>query len=487
MNVLYELIQSLKKDELRFFNLLVKRVQLSTKRKDLQLLEYYKKNSSNYDDDRIAHKLYKHKKNSFFRLKNRLQIDLLNSLTFQNINKEMELVIVRLITVSRKMKAREKIDLAICFLIKAEKKAIKIESFEFLNIIYSDFIKLSYESPLLEVEKYIEKSKNNFKKMNQIQEIDNVLAAVNHRLRKAQNYSKANTKIIEILEKTIKDFTQNKEIINSEKLKIKIFQSTSKLLLQKRKYQDLEEFLKHSFKDFKSNSIFNKKNHDLKLQLLTYLVNCLFKNKKHQESLTVAMELYKEMEKYNGFLRNKYLFYYYNGLVINYSRIDQSKAIEILLKAKSEPSIIQSDYHYFFICSNLALQYYDQSQYKLAIKTLSRIIQHKNFLNFDESFQIKIISAELIIRYEIGDFDIIEIRFKVIKRRFSSLLQKNNFQREKLLFKIINKLIFTQRIDLNKSLLDDINSLLCIYSDKEADENDIINYNRWLREKILKK
>jgi hypothetical protein len=385
------------------------------------------------------------------------------------------------------MKARARLDLAMYFLIEAEKKALKMESFEFLNIIYSDFIKLSYEMPHLMVEDYIEKSKKNFQKMNQIQDIDNVLAAVNHRLRKAQNYTKSNTKIIEILEKTIKDFTQNNEIINSEKLKIKLFQSTSKLLLQKRKYLELEAFLKHSFEDFKRNSIFNKKNHDLKLQLLTYLVNCLFKNKKYQESLSKAMELQEEMEKYDGFLRKKYLFYYYNGLVINYSRIDKSKAIEILLEAKKEPAIIQSDYHYFFVCSNLALQYYDHSQYKLAIKTLSRIIQHQNFLNFDDSFQIKIICAELIIRYEIGDFDLIELRFNVIKRRFKSLIQKHNYRRERLLFKIINKLIFTQRIDLNKNLLEDIESLLSIYSDEEAEENDIINYNRWLREKILRK
>ena len=122
MNVLHELIQSLKKDELRFFNILVNRVRFSKKRKDLQLLEYYKKNNLEKGDDKIVLKLYKHKKNSFFRLKNRLLSDLVNSLTFQNINKEMELVIVRLITVSRKMKARARLDLAMYFLIEAEKK-----------------------------------------------------------------------------------------------------------------------------------------------------------------------------------------------------------------------------------------------------------------------------------------------------------------------------------------------------------------------------
>ncbi len=79
--------------------------------------------------------------------------------------------------------------------------------------------------------------------------------------------------------------------------------------------------------------------------------------------------------------------------------------MESLLKAKNEQVIVDSDYNYFFDYSNLALQYFDTEKFKLAIKTLSRIILHQSFLKFEDSFQIKIISAELIFRYEICVFD----------------------------------------------------------------------------------
>jgi hypothetical protein len=106
-------------------------------------------------------------------------------------------------------------------------------------------------------------------------------------------------------------------------------------------------------------------------------------------------------------------------------------------------------------------------------------------LNFDLSFQIKIIAAELIIRYEIGDFDMLEMRIKSIKNRFKTLLSKDSFSREKILIKIISKLIYVQRIDLNENLQNDINLLLSIMPVEEADESDTINYNRWLSENIL--
>jgi hypothetical protein len=79
----------------------------------------------------------------------------------------------------------------------------------------------------------------------------------------------------------------------------------------------------------------------------------------------------------------------------------------------------------------------------------------------------------------------LEVRIKSIKNRFKTLLSKDSFSREKILIKIISKLIYVQRIDLNENLQNDINLLLSIMPVEEADESDIINYNRWLSENIL--
>ena len=154
------------------------------------------------------------------------------------------------------------------------------------------------------------------------------------------------------------------------------------------------------------------------------------------------------------------------------------------MKAKNEEVIANSDYNYFFVCSNLALQYFDVQKFKSAIKTLSRIILHQSFLNFNSSFRIKIIAAELIIRYEIGDFDYLEERIKQVKRRYKDTLNNTRNIREFLLLKIIQKLIYTQRIKQDQELVDDIMLLLSKIPVEQAEDDDVVNYNRWLLKKL---
>ena len=486
MKILQHLIHSMSKEELRVFKLISNRVNTRERRKDLLLFDYYKTHHIDSNDNTICKKLYGHNKNAFYQLKNRVFSDVVNSLTFQKLNSDNEISVFKLILISKSLKEKMLFDLSYSFLKFAEKKAQKFELYEILNIIYNDIIKLSYDNNNIDVEQYLKTRKENNNHLNQLAEIDNILAAVNFRLKKTQNYQNRSPKIISLLEETLKEYSTNSTILKSEKLKIKIVQSTSKLLLEKRNYIDLEVFLKHSLKEFDKEQIFNRENHHIKLQTLTYLINCLFKNKKYQESIMKTKQLQTAMDEYGGFLRDKYMFYYYNGLVINYSKLDNKKAIEILLRAKNDKVIQKSDYHYFFICSNLALQYFDNNQFKPSIKILSRIILHENFLTFDQSFQIKILAAELIIRYEIGEFDILELRIKKIKNRLKHLLEKKDYLREQLLIKIISKLVYTERVNLNKSLQNDIDKLLNLVTNEEANELDIVNYNKWLKNNVLR-
>ena len=331
---------------------------------------------------------------------------------------------------------------------------------------------------------YSKKEKKNRKETNRIQEVDDVLAALNYRLKKSQNYSSKNDEALRILEKTANEFVEDAQLMENVKMKMKIYQSISSILLQKHDFKSLEYYLDHTYDNFLKSNVFNQKNHNAKLQMLTYHMNCLCKNEKYKQSLQKAKELKKEMERFDRIHYDKYLFYYYNGLAINYNKLDKEKAIEVLMKAKNEEVIANSDYNYFFVCSNLALQYFDVQKFKSAIKTLSRIILHQSFLNFNSSFRIRIIAAELIIRYEIGDFDYLEERIKQVKRRYKDTLNNTRNIREFLLLKIIQKLIYTQRIKQDQELVDDIMLLLSKTPVEQAEDDDVVNYNRWLLKKL---
>ncbi len=483
VNTLFQVISTLSKEEARFFKLYATRTNSSDARKDLLLFDQLKK-PLQFDEDKFAEKHYGNKKNAYYRLKNRLLNDINKSLMLQHIEKEVDLSILKTLLVSRVFRAKGKCDLTRSYLKKAEKKCIESESFELLNMVYNDLIKLSHDDSSINVEDCIKKRKSNNERRIRLHEIDDVLAVLNYRLKSAQNFSGSNEPVIKLLEKTIEDFSQSSKEKPSAKFKVKIYQAVSRILLQRHDFRALEEYLIYTFSEFENEKLFNKNTHEVKLQMLTYLINCLFKNKKIKQSLEKTQELQKAMREFDGILYDKFLFYYYNSLVINYSVSDKDKAQEILIQAKGESLIKDSSYNYFFICSNLALLYFDKGRFKPAIKELSRIMLHKNFVNFADSFQIKIIAAELIIRSEIGDFDYLEQRILQVRKKYKTGLNSKECSREKLLLEILEALIYTSSIKSNKSLMKKIEALFQSVSIGEAAELDVINYNKWLKDKF---
>ena len=66
------------------------------------------------------------------------------------------------------------------------------------------------------------------------------------------------------------------------------------------------------------------------------------------------------------FWDDKYLFYYYNALVNNYSEVDEDKAISILQEAIVNNKINLVIPHSRIIFNlNLSLQYFDKKEFKL--------------------------------------------------------------------------------------------------------------------------
>lgn len=483
MNLLQEVIFSLNKEESRFFKLYAARTNSKEVRKDLQLFDFIKK-SDTVDEIRIAAKLYGNNKNAFYRLKNRLLTDLNRSLLLQHLNNEEDLSILQNLLLSRVFRQKQKNKIAEVYLKKAEKKAEQIEAYELLNLVYNDLIKLSHDMISIDVENYIVKKKLNNDRLRRIHEIDDLLAAVMFRIRSAQNFSGKNAAIVDLLEKTVNEYTQTENLEISDKLRIKIYQAVSRVLLQKHDYVALEEYLLHTFNEFKKKKVFNKSTHDIKLQMYTYLVNSMFKNKKLVESLAYTEKLNVAMDEYDGFLRDKFLFYYYNSLVINYSVLDKEKAINILEEAKRNDYIKQLPTYTVFIYLNLCLLLFDTGKIKQSSKHLSRLCLHEDFLKIGRSFQAKIMMAEVIIRYEMGDFDLLEKRIKQIKKDYKELFAKEQFKREVLLMDIISELVYTPSIKSNQKLSKKITQLIDSKTADDADDADVINYHTWAKSKL---
>ena len=181
------------------------------------------------------------------------------------------------------------------------------------------------------------------------------------------------------------------------------------------------------------------------------------------------------MKEHDGFLSDKYLFYYYNALVLNYAVEDKDKALEVLNEAKKNEAIKKLPAYTTFIYLNTSLLYYQKKMYVLAAKNISRLIQQEDFLSLDKGFQLKLLIAELIIRSELGQNDIISDQIGVINANYKSTISDGANKRDAEVLKLL--LMMAK----DKNIQNKVAAIVAMMSDEASREADIISYNDWMK------
>jgi len=472
MRQLNEIIQSLTKDEIRFYKLFVGRTKQSKERKDLILFDLIKKHPDEKQSKKVSDKL-DITSNNYYQLKHRIYNDLNNSMVWQHISKDQQSKSFRYVLLARVFKNKGELELAFHYLEIAEKEAISLELFEILSIVYSEIIELSHELISIDLKKYIDLKIQNSAILNEIEQTDLHLAQLMFDIKTKQNFSTSDPKLIEKLKESYALASKSKDIIDSPRFKMRLFKMYSRLLLQKKDYKALKEFLISSYEDFTTNKIFNRSNHNDKLTLLTYLTNSLYKLKEHKASLEYAEILKASLNEYEGFLSDKYIFYYYNSLVLNYSVKDKSKALAILEIASKNEVIKKLPAYTTFIYLNTALLHYYLKDYANASRNIARLIQQEDFLLLGDVFRLKLQIVELIIKLSLHKHDIVLERIQHIKSEYKSLLKEKKAQRDVKILSIIGQMANKENA---KELIDEFQSNFI--SDEDV---DIINYNDWLK------
>jgi hypothetical protein len=485
MDVLNSIVSGMSKEQVRFFKLFMGRSHYHEDRMDEKLFDYMRKSGEDYNEEKIVQALYqKGDKNAFYRLRNRLLADLNKSLMLQHVDDDENLYLLHLLSLAKYFLAKNNTKTTLYFLKKAEAQAMKTENVELLDIIYGDYIRLSHDLVSIDPEKYIQLRLENHEHIRKLRTIDDILAVVSYKMKVTQNFSSDENPVLDLLEQTVKQYSSDLELQKSPTLRFRIYHSVSQILLQKRDYISLEEYLLKTFRDFTTDKLFNKSNHDVKLQMLVYIINALFKNNKVKESLIYTDKLKDAMEEFNRSFYDKYLFFYYNSLVINYSKSDRVRAIEILNEMRTIDKIVSVPFYEMFIYLNLAVSYFDTKDYHQSIRNLNKLYTLKGYTTADQSLQFKIAIAELMIRYELQDFDVLENKIRLIKKDYSEFFTRKSNEREVLMIEAISKLIRTDSLRKDKTLMAQIKEQILSPGKKEAADADILNYRMWLEEKI---
>ncbi len=485
MDHLQLLIKGLNKEQIRFYKLFAGRTQHANDRKDITLFDALRKQKGEVGDSVLQKKLYPGtEKNAWYRLRNRLLSDLNKALTVLHYEDDEFIQTCNMLGLYRYFSSRNQLQEAKYYLRRAERAAHSMENFELLDIIYGEYIRLSHESLNIDPESYIEKRRQNRKQQEELRAIDDLLAVVTYRLKTTQNFSTDKNPLLDLLKKSTDDFIKDRDLKNSPFLRFRIYQSVIQVLLQKHEYRSMEQYLLRTFKEFERDNLFNRNNHDTKLQMLTYIVNTLFKNKKLKQSLQWAERLKIAMEEHHQMLQDKYMFFYYNALVINYSIIDPLKAIEILEDLKDNLKIKSNSFYHLFVYLNLAVLRFDVKEFKESIKNFTRLYLLDGYKTADRSLRFKISICELITRFELQQYDVLDYKMAQVKKDYKDLLADERHYTERELLAIMKALPENLPLRKHPEMRKRVTNFIDWMSKNNDADSIIINYQNWLSEKL---
>lgn len=485
MEILQQIVTVMNKEEVRHFKLWLNSTNASEERKDVLLFDYIRKAGDKYDESFIFKRLYgKGDKNSFYRLKNRLLEDLGYNLSLLHFGKHETNNLFLLLSLHQIFISRNQPEIALYYLKKAERRAQQLEHFEMLDMIYASFVRISGDLTDINPEIYIEKRRDNAIKLNKIRETDQVLAAVTYRLKLSQNYGKRDVGLLKMLDHAIKEFAADDSIQHSKSFQLRVFRAASQILIQNHNFTELEQFTLATYRRFQKEKWFDRSNHESKIQMLIYLINATFKNKKYRDSLDYAETLGEELSAYHNLLYDKYLFFYYNALVINYAQIDLARGLKALEEAEKEMKSKKNVYYDFFILLNKATLLFFQKKYNEAIRNLVKLYLNEHYKKADVSFKIKIAIAECIMQYESGDEETTQKRVEQVKKQFFQHLETDAFRRERFILKLIPELIAHPKVDSNKRLHKEINRFVLSKVNEAVEDGEVLRYRTWLAPKV---
>ncbi len=484
MDALNQIVQKLTKEEVRNFKLLYKARSSADERKDLVLFNYMRSRGIKFDENKALKRLgyAETDKNSYYRLKHRLTEDIGDSLVLQHVHKNEVYELLQFINLYYINSARNSYKTCLFYLRKAERLALNAESYELLDVVYTGFIRLSADLIEIDPAEYIKKREQNAVIISNLREMDDMLASLSYRLKVTQNFGTQDKSMLQHLQNKVRQISKVTTTGFSKGLEERIYRALSQVFLQQHNYPALEKLVLEAYLKFDKNKWFDKGNHELKLQMLTYCANALYKNRKYRESLEYAGKLGFEIEQFGRLHYDKYLFFYYNARVLNYAALDLPQALKALDELEKEMRKKKNNYYDFFIYLNRATVLYDMHRYKESLKNLVKLYLSDEYTKADDAFKLKIEICELIITLDSGETDSLDYRTEQVKKSFAALAKQSRFKRDFDIISLISSIHHSANSKQDAKIQALISRLRKAPSGSTGEE--IIIYNDWLERKL---
>lgn len=481
MNSVSGIINTLSSSEIDEFIFFLKRKNKRHDTKNIQLFQLLKTDDKN---EITAHE----NKPALYALRKRLHQNLIEFIANKRFESDTseERDILKLLIASRVFFEQEQYKTAFKVLSKAEEKALKIERFNLLNEIYHTHIQYAYLDKKTPFSQLTEKYQSNQRKFLQEEQLNLAYASLRIALSKIKEGAEV-FDFQETIRNTIAQYDISlKEILTFKSLYQILFIANEYAALRNN-YYEIERFFQKSYDFIVSRKELTDKHLFYHIQIVYFMANMLFRNKRFDESKLYLDKMEAEMRKQDGI----YFQQFCNQLVLlrslneNYSgNFVQAIALleDTLAKNGSEIAEVSD------LKLGLAVFSFQQHNFKKVQQILKEFHHSDAWYEKKQGMEwaIKKNLMEILLHAELDNDDYALSRTTSFKRRYKKYLIQVKEERVLVFLSLVEK--YLQAPDYFKSGAFK-NQLEKSFQWKSHQEEDIfvMSFYAWLKAKIEKK
>lgn len=487
MNSLQQVIKSFSESEIKQLKKYISRKSDIKHRKDIQLLMLLRTDKK-IDSKEVAERIYSsYNKNAYHQLRKTLYNHIEDFICQLNVLHDETFDIISYLILARYLFSKKLSKQGWKYLIKAERVSIDSEQFDLLNHVYYLQLDNTYHKYSPEINNIIKKKEKNALLAEQDGTMNIVLNLLKWDLRKSETPS-SNYNIDQKFNEYSKRFDLKFSIKNIPKLEYSTILLITRVMFEKREYEELVSFIKPRYMKLLNENIFSRHTHLYKIRMIELLCRTHLKLRKYKIAEKYFHELSDELLKYdrqnyNLIIPSAPLF----SDIMNCTN-RKSEGIQFLENILNNPPYSLSETDEIVLKINLAGLYYETKNYQDVIKALVPIQTKEKLITsqFGINASMKIQLMECIIYIDHNENTLAHSRIRSIKRKYSDLLKLKEFKRENMFISLVSEINNDTTIVNQKKFIQKINSFLKL---KEVSPGDIeiISFNAWLKSKIDKK
>lgn len=487
MDILENVIYNLSSDEVRRFKILSNRFKADEEKKLIVLFDLIRSGKYAEAESQIVIELYGESnakvKNRYYRLRNKLLEIIEKSLVFYHFKYKDSIHAYYDIQLSILFRERGNYRISAYFLKKAEKKALDLDQFNILELIYEEYIQLAIKKADIDIDGILEKRKRNLEKIKLHRKLTETIALITVKLKKS-NFARANHTVVKLLENVKLQIEESVDIFHSSEGKVLIARTVCTLLQQKGAFPQLIDFLHSQLYEFEEEGLFNNNTHSFRLQMRLWLSISLFKEFRLTESWEQIGILEGEMEMYDRQNFFTYLFHYYNTkeAVMKCMGKNEEAGPE-LAKALDFKEIKEEGLNAPYLLIGLADQQFNANQFSDVLETLDQLKAHPNYANLPADLLCHVDVFQMINRYESGDYNFIEKSYKSFKKKHKRVLKQSDHASTQRLTELLVRMNSAAQSNKRVSLNSATSKFINAFPPGEIGGSTIILFEAWLRAK----